>query len=318
MPSQPKTLITHTVSRSGAAALREALTDRLDSISIEHTTTPPGTREAIVDAEIALTFGYDDAMLEAAQKLRWLQALSAGVNSYDLEHLEAEDIILTNASGVHAQPIAEQVLGYMLMFDRRIHTGIKQQARGVWESYGAHELRGKTVGIVGVGAIGTRVAELADALGVTPIGLKRDPTDAPDVLADVFGPDGLYEVLDRSDYVVLACPLTEETRGMIGETELRTMPSHGVLINIARGAIVKQDELAEELQEGHIRGAALDVFEEEPLPADSPLWDLSNVVITPHMAGSTPQYWDRAADLFADNYERYQAGAFESFENRIV
>ncbi|WP_132059605.1 D-2-hydroxyacid dehydrogenase [Halorussus amylolyticus] len=318
MSQRPDVLIPHYVSDSARDSLLDGLDDRLPDLEPTVATTPPETDDHLPDAEILVTLRLPTEKLASAENLRWVQALSAGVDSYDLDALENRDIALTNASGVHAEPIGEQVLAYMLVFERNIHKGIAQQHRGVWERYGGRELRDETVGILGVGEIGGRVAELASAFGMEVLGTKRTPETAPDAVDEAFGPDGLYEVLERSDYVVVACPLTDETEGLLGEEELRTMPSSGVLVNIARGEIVEEDALTTALQQGWIRGAALDVFEEEPLPGESPLWDLSNVVATPHMAGSTPHYYDRCADLFARNYERYLAGETEAFENRIV
>jgi len=317
MTDAPTVLVPHYVSDDARASLRTALADRLPDADLAVTATPSETDDRLADAEIVATVRLPDDRLADAENLRWLQSLSAGVDHFDTDALESRGIALTNASGVHAEPIGEQVLGYMLVFERNIHKGIARQHRGVWETYGGRELRDETVGIVGVGAIGARVAELASAFGMEVLGTKRTPETAPDAVDEAFGPDGLYEVLSRSDYVVVACPLTDETRGLLGEEAFRTMPSTGVVVNVARGEIVDQDALTEALQEGLIRGAALDVFDEEPLGADSPLWDLSNAVVTPHMAGSTPHYWERCADLFAENYERYVAGDLDGMTNRV-
>ncbi|WP_134671305.1 D-2-hydroxyacid dehydrogenase [Halorussus marinus] len=318
MPNDPTVLIPHYLSDDARASLRTALADRLPGADLAVTATPPETDDRLPDAEIVATVRLPDDRLDRAERLRWVQSLSAGVDHFDADALESRDVALTNASGVHAEPIGEQVLGYMLVFERNIHKGIAQQHRGVWESYGGRELRDETVGIVGVGAIGARVAELASAFGMEVLGTKRTPETAPEAVDEAFGPDGLFEVLSRSDYVVVACPLTDQTRGLLGEEAFRTMPSTGVVVNVARGEIVDQDALTAALQQGRIRGAALDVFDEEPLPADSPLWDLSNAVLTPHMAGSTPHYWERCADLFADNYERYVAGDLDGMTNRVL
>ena len=318
MSDQPEILIPHYVSDSARDALREGIRDRLPDADLTTATTPPETDDRLPSAEVVVTGPFPTEKLDAAEELRWIQAMSAGVDRYDLDAFEDRDVALTNASGIHAEPIGEQVLGYMLVFARNIHEGIAQQRRGVWENYGGHELRGGTVGIVGVGEIGGRVAELASAFGMEVLGTKRTPETAPDAVDEAFGPDGLYEVLSRSDYAVLACPLTDETEGLIGEDELRTMSSSSVLVNIARGEVVEEDALTAALQQGGIRGAALDVFDEEPLPADSPLWDLSNVVATPHMAGSTPHYYERCADIFAENYRRFVEDGPESLTNRVV
>ena len=316
MSDRPTVLIPHHVPLDSAREVFEGIETRRPDLDLHLTTTPEESREAIDDAEIAVTFGLDEDLLERAADLEWIQALSAGVDRYDFEELEERGIALTNASGVHAEPIGEQVLGYMLTFERNLHQAARQQERGIWERFRGGELAGKTVGVVGLGAIGTRVAELSQAFDMTVIGTKGNPDDAPDAVDEVFGPDGLHEVCQRSDYLVVAVPLNDETRGMIGRWEFRMMQSEAVLINVARGEVVDQDAMVHALQQGAIGGAALDVFETEPLPQDSPLWDLSNVVVTPHMSGSTPEYMDRCAELFVENYDRYLAG--EPLENRII
>ncbi|MEF8887249.1 MAG: D-2-hydroxyacid dehydrogenase, partial [Haloarculaceae archaeon] len=247
-----------------------------------------------------------------------IQALSSGVDFLDLEAIADNGVALTNAAGVHAEPIAEQVLGYLLTFERGIHTGIQQQQEGVWQRYSGGEIRGKTLGIVGLGAIGSRAAEYAQAFGMTVVGTKRDPDAAPEAVDEGYAPEGLFEVLGRSDYVLLSCPLTPETRGLVGRAELGAMKGDAVLVNVARGEVVDEEALIYALQQGGIRGAALDVFEEEPLPPESPLWDLPNVVVTPHMAGSTPHKFERIAEVFAANYEAFADGRLDELTNRVV
>lgn len=310
--------ILDSIPRSAIDELEEILREKLPDIDLQVARTAPDSCEAIEDASAVVTRRLSDELFDAATNLQWVQAISAGVDSYDLDRLQAEDIALTNASGIHGEPIAEQVLCYLLAFERNVLQGINQQHRGVWEKYGGGELRGKTLGIVGLGAIGTRVAELGDALGMTIVGTKRDPSTAPDVVAEAYGSDGLYDVLARSDYVVLACPLTDETRDLIGRAELSAMKRDAVLVNIARGGVVDEEGLEWAIQQGVIGGAALDVFEVEPLPQDSPLWNLSNVIITPHMAGSTPYYWERCAELFVENYRFFAEGDLNGMKNRIV
>lgn len=318
MDNKPPILLPYTVSTEAAAVLRSELTTELSDVTIEHAPTPPASRDAIETATVVVAFGLPDDLLAHAESLQWVQALSAGVNTYDVDTLDANDIALTTVSGIHAQPAAEQVLGYMLAFERGIHTGFRQQQRKVWERYMVGELADATLGIVGVGAIGQRVAELASALGMETLGIKRTPETGGGSVDELFGPDGLYEVLLRSDYVVLACPLTDETRGLIGDKELKTMNSEGVLINIARGDLVDEERLIHALQGGWIRGAALDVFSTEPLSANSPLWDLSNVIITPHMAGLSSHYMERSAAIVAENYRTFVAGNLDEMKNRVV
>ncbi|WP_135853065.1 D-2-hydroxyacid dehydrogenase [Halorussus salinus] len=316
--TQPDVLIPHYVSKSARDGLTEGLADLLADLDLSVAATPPETEEYLSSAEVVLTNRFPAEEVAAASELQWVQALSAGVDHFPREAFADADVALTSASGIHAEPIGEQVLAYLLTFERNLQTGMNQKHRGVWENYGGRELRDETVGILGLGAIGGRVAELASAFGTRVVGTKRDPESAPDAVDEAYGPDGLYDVLAQSDYVVVALPLTDETRGLIGEEELRTMDSSSVLVNVARGEIVDEEALTTALQKGHLRGAALDVFETEPLPANSPLWDLSNVVITPHMAGSTPHYYDRCANLFAENYGRFVAGELDAMENRIV
>lgn len=318
MDDNPPILFPYTVSTEAATVLRSELTTELSDVTIEHAPTPPASRDAIETATIVVAFGLPDDLLANADSLRWVQALSAGVNTYDVDALDANDIVLTTVSGIHAQPAAEQVLGYMLAFKRGLHTGFRQQQRKVWERYTVGELTDATLGIVGIGAIGQRVAELASALEMSTLGIKRNPETGGGSVDELFGPDGLYEVLLRSDFVVLACPLTEKTRGLIGDKELRTMNSEGVLINIARGDLVEEETLVHALQGGWIRGAALDVFSTEPLSSGSPLWDLSNVIITPHMAGLSPHYMERSATIIAENYRAFVADNLGDMKNRVI
>ena len=311
MSTAPETLMLHTVSNSrwtDATALRAAIEDQLPDLSLRVARTPDESRERVESAEVVVTTSLPDDVLGRAEDLRWVQALSSGVDFFDFETLRERDVALTSVAGVHAEPIAEQVLGYLLAFERGIVKGMRNQHRGVWERYEGGELRGKTLGIVGLGAVGTRTAELSRAFGMTVLATKRDPSTAPDVVDDVYGPDGLHEALIESDYVVVACPLTADTRGLVGREELGCMKGSAVLVNVARGPIVDEAALTEGLQQRVIRGAALDVFKHEPLAKDSPLWDLSNVVLTPHMAGSSPAKTSRTADVFAENYAAYRDG----------
>ena len=321
MTRQPKTVLLHTAVNShwvDADGLAAAVRNRLPDLDLRVARTPAESRDLVADAEVALSAWLPSATFAAAEDLRWVQALSAGVDFYDHDALAEAGIVLTTAAGVHAQPIAEQVLGYLLVFERDILRGVRQQEAGRWLRYEGGELRGKTVGVIGVGAIGSRVAELASALGMTVVGTKRDPSTAPDAVDEIRGPDGLHEVLSRADYTVVACPLTGETRGLIGREELGVMDDDAVLVNVARGPIVDEEALVDALRQGVLRGAALDVFETEPLPDDSPLWNLPNAVVTPHMAGSSPHKDHRLADLFASNLERFVEGDEDGMENRVV
>jgi phosphoglycerate dehydrogenase-like enzyme len=318
MTDQPPLLFAHTVSPDRTDALRAALTETIPASALLNAETPAETKALLPDAEMVLVGRFDEEWFDHTETLRVVQALSAGVDFLPLDDLEAAGLTLTNASGVHAEPIGEQVLGYMLQFERRLVEAARQQHSGVWQRIEGGELRGKTVGIVGVGAIGSRVAELSQAFGMEVVGTKRDVDDEPDAVDDLLPASAYHDLLRRSDYVVLACPLTEETEGLIGMPEFRMLGDDAVLVNIARGSVVDQDALVRALQYGMVRGAALDVFETEPLPPDSVLWDLSNVVITPHMAGSTPHKVGRWADIVTQNYEAVATDNLDKLVNRVL
>jgi len=321
MTDSPEVLLLHTVESSpwaNQSEIRAEIEATVPGIDLRVAGTPPESEAMIETAEIVIASFFPSGLLEAASDLRWVQALSSGVDFYDFDTLRERDVALTNAAGIHAEPIAEQVLGYMLTFERKIHTGIRQQERNVWERYQADEIRGKTLGIVGLGAIGSQIATYAKTFGMNVVGTKRDPDTAPDAVDEAYPPSGIFDVLSRSEYVVLACPLTDDTRELIGHKELGAMQSDAILINIARGEIVDEDALIYALQQNIIGGAALDVFEDEPYTSDSPLWDLSNVIMTPHMAGSTPHKSKRIATLFAEHYELYLDGRLGELPNRVV
>lgn len=248
--------------------------------------------------------------LASFPNLRWVQQTGAGADwLMRVPEFRDSDVVLTNASGVHAIPIAEHVLALMFALSRRIHFFVKAQAAGRWERRGRlGELEGATLGIVGVGAIGEKLAQKAKGLGMRVLGMRRDATRGSPHVDRMFGPEGLRELLAESDWVVIAAALTPETQGLIGEAELATMKPTAYLINIGRGAIVDEAALVRALEARSIGGAGLDVFEHEPLPEDSPLWKLKNVIVTPHFAGATPHYVERVMDIFLDNLARFQAG----------
>ena len=246
-------------------------------------------------------------LLARVPNLRWIHTISAGVDHLLFPELRESDAILTNASGVFNIPIAETVMAYILAVVKRLPEFWAHQREHRWEKLPLRELRGLTVGIVGMGDIGTEVARLCRAFGMRVLGLRRRP--APSDLADeVLPPDRLQDLLARSDFVVIAVPLTAETRGMIGRAELAAMKPDAWLVNISRGAIVDEEALVEALREGRIGGACLDVFAQEPLPPESPLWDMPNVIITPHNSWSSPHIEEREIALFLENLRRYVAG----------
>ena len=274
--------------------------------------------ELLRRAPVLVTFDPPSVGFAAAEAVEWVHVATAGVDGYPVERLAGRGVVVTNGRGVNAEPVAEQALASMLAFDRRIHRAVRQQHRREWSWFGGHELRGKTVGVVGVGAIGGLLATLCSRLGTHVLGVKRDTGERVDGVDELFAPAELETVLARAEHLVLTCPLTDETRGLIDAGALHRLPDYAVVVNVARGEVVDEDDLVTALEAGEIRGAALDVFAEEPLPESSPLWDRDDVILTPHMAGSTPAFWERNAELVADNYPKFRRGDTDGMRNRVV
>lgn len=248
------------------------------------------------------------------ESLRWFHTFSAGVDSPAFQVLIDRGTILTNSAGASAPSIAQHVLAMMLYRSKRIDELREQQRRSEWTQVRGRDLTGQTVGIIGTGNIGGEVARLAKAFGMRVIGARRSEKKARYVDEQV--PLGrLAFLLRESDFVVLACPLTAETEGLIGEAELRAMKLSATLINVARGRVVDEAALIRALQDGTIAGACLDVFVREPLPETSPLWQMPNVVITPHNSGISPLNMERAMTIFIDNLARFVAGT--PLRNRV-
>jgi phosphoglycerate dehydrogenase-like enzyme len=229
------------------------------------------------------------------------------------------DLILTTASGVHEVPISEHIVGMLLYFARRFQVAVRNQPAHNWERYQADEAEGRTVCFVGYGPIARRAAFLCKTLGMNVLvvraSISEEQPGAEHV--DRYYPGAMLDrALSQSDYVVIAAPRTPATEGMMGREQFAAMKEGAVLINISRGALVDEDAMIEALQAEKLGGAGLDVFKEEPLPADSPLWDMPNVLITPHVSGSSPHYNERATTIFADNLSRYTRG--EPLRNRVI
>lgn len=303
---------------STVGELADRIERSLSTVDLVRTSDYTDAAALISDAEIVIEHGIPNELLAAGSSLQWVQSLSAGVNRYDLAALEERGVLLTTVSGAHAQPAAEHVLGTMLYFERNLRRAVTQQQAGHWRRFAPGELGNKTVGIIGLGAIGGRVAELTAALGMTVLATKRDTSVYNDVVDEVYGTDGLHRMLGAADYVVVACPLTDETKGLLGTPEFASMNNDAVLVNVARGKIIVQDELVQALQEGYLGGAVLDVTDPEPLPADSALWAMDNVVLTPHLAGGSPVFARRCADTFVSNFNAYTAGNHDELHNRVL
>ncbi len=264
------------------------------------------------DADVAFLSQLKPDEFAAASRLRWIQSPAAGVAGLLFPELRDSEVTLTNTRGIHGDAMAEHVIGVTIVLFRQIHLAIRRQVGREWAKEGLarfRTLRGRTMGVVGLGAIGTAVAERAAALDADVIAVRRSVSaPRPACVSAVHPPEELDAVLGRADALVLTAPLTGETRGLIGSEQIRRMKPDAILVNVARGRLVREDELAAELARGTIAGAALDVFEHEPLAASSPLWDLPNVVITPHTSAFRDDYWALAVDLFAVNLRRFERG----------
>ncbi len=247
--------------------------------------------------------------------LRWFHSFSAGVDSPVFRALLDRGMVLTNSSGASAPSIAQYVLAMMLYRSKPIEAWRESQRRREWTPLPGNDLTGKTAGIIGTGAIGGEVARLAKAFGMRTIGVRRSGKAARHI-DEMATLRRLRYLLRESDFVVLACPLTKETEGLIGERELRAMKSSATLINVARGRIVDESQLIRALEAGWIAGACLDVFTWEPLPETNPLWTLPNVIVTPHNSGVSPLNMERAMAIFIDNLARFVAN--KPLRNRVV
>ena len=269
------------------------------------------------DAEVFYGFQFPSELVPKAPRLRWIQSASAGIEGNLSPPVVERGILLTNGAGIASTGIAEHVLGVMLAFCRNLHVAGRLQREGRWNRPAVmagsgipiREFRGSGVAVLGLGPIGAAIAADSAALGATVRGLRRHPpAQAPPPYEAVVGPEGLPDLLGWAHFVVLAVPHTPETEGMIGERELGLMRRDAVLVNVARGSVVDEAALLDALRRGLIAGAGLDVFAEEPLAASSPLWALPNVILTPHVAGATPRYLERALELFIENLGRYLEG----------
>ena len=277
----------------------------------------PEAVDAVRDAEIYLGYGAPEAILRAGEALRWVHSGAAGVASVVTPALRGSGVVFTNSAGVHAPAVAETALAMMLHFARGLDVAVRAQAEGEWrtepfdaEASVSRELDGATVGIIGYGGIGREVARRAAAFGMRILALRRHPdlsmeSGGVTVLA---GRGALDRLLAESDYVVLAAPETRETRGMIDVRAFERMKSGAVLVNVSRGPLVDEEALVRALRGGSLRGAGLDVFAVEPLPAGHPLWRLPNVLVTPHVSGCSGRFWEREAELILDNLSRYLRG----------
>jgi len=291
------------------------LLERLESIiGDEHTYIAPGSREELIEEgkDADIFYGYcSEDLFPHFPNIKWIQSSSAGMDRHMYPALRESDVLLTNAAGLYGTHVADQAFALLLGLARGIHESVRNQDKHQWggaRTMPMIEIDGFKIGIVGMGGIGMQMAKRAKGFDMYVIGVDAYRTDKPDNVDELVSMDQLSNVMSQVDVVMIACPLTEETRGLINKDNLSVMQPTAFFINIARGPIVNEPDLIEILEAGKIAAAGLDVTEVEPLQEDSPLWDFSNVIISPHSAGGSQHRARRITEFFLDNLERYLNG----------
>jgi len=269
----------------------------------------------ISDVEIGIAWSIRPEQIKAAKKLRWIHSPAAAVHQLIFPELVESDIVLTNAREVHGPVVAEHVIAQIFALAKKIPDSVRLQEKHDWgqqriwdELPRVREVAGATVGLIGLGSIGRAVAKSAKALGMRVIAVREHPEKGGEGADVVLGPAQVDDVFRKADYVVLAAPVTDNTRAIANAERLALMKPDACLINVGRGQVVDENALASALREKKIGGAALDVFPKEPLAAESPLWDLPGLLITPHTAALTDKLWERHYKLFSENLRRYLSG----------
>jgi phosphoglycerate dehydrogenase-like enzyme len=294
----------------------ERLRGRLDDHEVVYARSERERAEGLTRCDVAFTWTLGAAELATAPRLRWVHSSAVAVGTLCLPELAARGILVSNSRGIQSTPIAEHVFALLLAMTRRLPLALDRQREAVWaqnEFTGAMQptiLRGRCLGVIGVGSIGGEVARLAGAFGMRVIAVRRDRAKpAPPEIERISGPEGLDRLLADADAVVVAAPLTGETEAIIDRRRLALMRPGSRLINVARGPLVDGVAVAEALVAGHLAGAGLDVFAEEPLPAGHPLWRAPNLVLTPHTSGFQAHHWEAVVDRFAEDVRRFESGA---------
>jgi phosphoglycerate dehydrogenase-like enzyme len=275
------------------------------------------SKRLVADAEAYVGFGFTADLFAAARRLRWVHSAAAGVGNVLKSGIADSDVLLTNSAGVHGPPIGEFVVAGILHFMRGLDVAIAQQQRGEWnkaffvaDDSPIREVDGSRILIVGTGGLGGEVARRLSSLGATCIGIRRRPElGAPAGFAAVAALSGLDAELPRADALVLAAPLTPDTSALMSRARLELLPRRAIVVNVARGALLDEEALADLLEANLLRGAVLDVFRHEPLATTSRLWQLRSALVAPHVSPVSPgRFWPRQLDLFLDNWRRYVAG----------
>lgn len=294
----------------------QRLSQEFPQLQISQRDNYEGIEEYLREVEILFTISLRPQQFAAASKLRWIHAPTAAVHQLLFAELMKSAVIVTNSREVHGPVVAEHVMALIFALAKKIPQAAVLQQKHIWgqeaiwnEGARPRELAGATLGLIGVGSIGRRVTQMASALGMRVIAVREHiEKGSPEGVEAVFAPSALDEMLKQSDYVVLAAPLIAGTQGLINAERLAVMKPGACLINVGRGPQVEETALVDALRSRHLAAAALDVFEKEPLPSDSPLWGLENLLITPHTASMTEKVWQRHYEFFSANLRRYLTG----------
>jgi D-2-hydroxyacid dehydrogenase (NADP+) len=300
----------------------DVLRKRFPHIQFIYATTPEQRAEGLREADAAYTWILNADELKSAQKLRWVHTSAVAVETLCLRELFARSVLVSNTRGVQAIPIAEHVMAVLLALAKQLPFVLENQARSRWaqnEMVGDRLpwlLNGRTLGLIGVGTIGAEVAKRAQAFGMRVIAMRRRPAyGVIGHVEQIYGLADLAEFLAQCHALVIAAPLTPETEGLMGAAQFAQLPKGAVVINVGRAKIIDTEALIASLRNAHLGGASLDVFPQEPLPPDHPLWTTPNVILTPHTSGFRRGHWDEVIELFGDNIERWVKG--EALKYRI-
>ncbi|MDA7965581.1 D-2-hydroxyacid dehydrogenase [Ruegeria sp.] len=291
---------------SMAGDLHDHLIGQHPELQVAAASAPDTLDDILTEAEVLLAFRPPADSLAKAANLRWLHHTSAGVDALMPARDHLNGVTVTNSSGIHSL-IADYCICTILMLHWNFPKVLENQRNRNWSMFRTPPLEEFTLGIVGLGSIGKEVVRRAQGCSMNIVGMRRSGDPVPGV-SQVYRPDQMAEMLPQCDFVVLATPGTAETRKLIGAPELELMKDTAFLINVGRGDVVDEAAVTHALQSGQIAGAALDVFEQEPLPDDSPLWSMENVIVTPHVSGTTSRYTERVVGKFCENLEKYRAG----------
>lgn len=286
----------------------ESIKNSFDDIKFKKSEDMDVLTKEIKDTDVLVAMlmrKFDTDLIKMGDNLKWIQSWSAGVDKFlednGFKYLKENEITLTSVKGIHKDSMSEQVMGYLISFSRRLPELMELKKEKVWDRLKVDYLKDKTLSIFGLGAVGKEVAQKAQAFKMNVIGVKRNTNVEIPGVQEIYSPDQAEKVLNKSDYVVVTMPLTEETRGYFDYDKFAAMRETAYFINVARGEIVKEEEMIKALNEDLIAGAALDVFAEEPLPKKSPLYEMDNVILTPHTSGLFPDYNKEAVQIFKNN-----------------